>query len=158
MTDKQLARLRASMEKWGFIVPIVTNKDYLIADGEQRLTIAKQLGLKEVLVIRLPVDEVDRRILRQVLNKLRGEHDFMADAQEFLRIVEAGHEKDLKYLLQLSDNQLDKYLEALKEDQDPGVGVKSIYEVVIDCSSEQEQERVYNELTEKGYKCRVLIL
>lgn len=146
------------MEKWGFIVPIVTNKDYLIADGEQRLTIAKQLGLKEVLVIRLPVDEVDRRILRQVLNKLRGEHDFMADAQEFLRIVEAGHEKDLKYFLQLSDDQLDKYLEALKQEEDQGVGVKSIYEVVIDCSSEQEQERVYNELTEKGYKCRVLIL
>lgn len=146
------------MEKWGFIVPIVTNKDYLIADGEQRLTIAKQLGLKEVLVIRLPVDEVDRRILRQVLNKLRGEHDFMADAQEFLRIVEAGHEKDLKYFLQLSDDQLDKYLEALKQEKDQGVGVKSIYEVVIDCSSEQEQERIYNELTEKGYKCRVLIL
>jgi len=146
------------MEKWGFIVPIVTNKDYLIADGEQRLTIAKQLGLKEVLVIRLPVDEVDRRILRQVLNKLRGEHDFMADAQEFLRIVEAGHEKDLKYFLQLSDDQLDKYLEALKQEEDQSVGVKSIYEVVIDCSSEQEQERVYNELTEKGYKCRVLIL
>jgi ParB-like chromosome segregation protein Spo0J len=74
MSKEQHERLATSIKKWGFIVPIITNKDLLIADGEQRWTVAKSLGMKEVSVIRLPVEDVDRRLLRQVLNKLRGEH------------------------------------------------------------------------------------
>ena len=74
MSKDQLERLKTSIKKWGFIVPIITNKDLLIADGEQRYTAAKALGMTEVSVIRLPVEDVDRRLLRQVFNKLRGEH------------------------------------------------------------------------------------
>jgi len=37
-----------SIRKWRFIVPIITKKDLLVADGEQRLTAAKALGMKEV--------------------------------------------------------------------------------------------------------------
>lgn len=33
-----------------------------------------------------------------------------------------------------------------------------IFEVVISCSDEMEQEKLYNTLTEKGMKCRVLTL
>jgi hypothetical protein len=32
------------------------------------------------------------------------------------------------------------------------------FEVVVECQEESEQERTYNELTEKGYSCRVLTL
>lgn len=32
------------------------------------------------------------------------------------------------------------------------------YEVVIECNDEEEQEKVYNEMTEKGHSCRVLTL
>jgi ParB-like chromosome segregation protein Spo0J len=77
--------------KYGFIVPIITNKDLLIADGEQRLQEAKAIGMKQVQIIRLPVEDVDRRLLRQVLNKLKGEHEPKADAEEFQRIIDAGH-------------------------------------------------------------------
>jgi len=115
MTPKQLERLSSSVEKYGFIVPIITNKDLLIADGEQRLTVAQKLGMKQVSVIRLPVEDVDRRLLRQVLNKLRGEHELVADAMEFERIIQAGHEDDLKHLLDLSDSQLERYLAEIHE-------------------------------------------
>ena len=69
MSKDQLERLKTSIKKWGFIVPIITNKDLLIADGEQRYTAAKALGMAEVSVIRLPVEDVDRRLLRQVLKQ-----------------------------------------------------------------------------------------
>ena len=32
------------------------------------------------------------------------------------------------------------------------------YKIEIDCENEAEQERLYNEMTEKGYKCKVLTL
>jgi len=113
MTDRQHKALSQSIEKYGFIIPIITNEDYLIADGEQRLTVAQSLGMKEVPVIALPVKDIDRRLLRQVLNKLKGEHQHDLDAQEFLRIVEAGERQQLQDLIQLTDGDLQKHLDLL---------------------------------------------
>jgi len=59
--------LKKNIKKYGFIVPIITNNNFLVADGEHRLKAAKELGLKRVSVIKLDVDEVDRRILRLFL-------------------------------------------------------------------------------------------
>ena len=44
MGARQFEALKKSIKCWGFIVPIITNKDYLIADGEHRLEAAKALG------------------------------------------------------------------------------------------------------------------
>ena len=115
MDARQLEALKESIKRWGFIVPIIANKELLVADGEQRLTVARELGMKQVSVIRLPVKEVDRRLLRQVLNKLRGEHELLGDAYEFQRIIEAGQQESLKTLLLLNDHQIERYLEQLAE-------------------------------------------
>jgi ParB-like chromosome segregation protein Spo0J len=48
MSREQRNRLKTSIQKFGFIVPIITNKDLLIADGE-RLIIAKELAMPNVL-------------------------------------------------------------------------------------------------------------
>jgi ParB-like chromosome segregation protein Spo0J len=154
MGKEQLERLKASIENWGFIVPIITNKDLLIADGEQRYTAAKALGMTEVSVIRLPIEDVDRRLLRQVLNKLKGKHEKELDQLEYERIIQAGKEEDLKYLLMLSDDKLSGFL---NEDED-GVAFDESFEVVVECEDEQHQEAVFNKLTGEGYKCRVLTL
>ena len=152
MSKEQLERLKSSIKKWGFIVPIITNKDLLIADGEQRYTAAKALGMTEVSVIRLPVEDVDRRLLRQVLNKLRGEHQKDLDQAEFDRIIQAGREDDLKYLLMLSDEKLKN------SDEEKGISLAASFEVIIECDDETIQEAVYNKLICEGYKCRVLTL
>ena len=153
MSREQHERLKTSIKKFGFIVPIITNKDLLIADGEQRWIVAKELAMPNVLVIRLPVEEVDRRLLRQVLNKLKGTHDRELDAEEFEAIIELGREDDLKYLLNLSDDKLDGYL---KEEE--AIGYEKQFEVVVECEDEINQEATYNKLISEGYKCRVLTL
>ena len=138
MSKDQLERLKASIKKWGFIVPIITNKDLLIADGEQRYTAAKALGMTEVSVIRLPVEDVDRRLLRQVLNKLKGEHQKELDQAEYERIIEAGKEDDLKYLLMLSDEKLTNAL----SQEEKGINFDESFEVVIECEDEIHQEAI----------------
>jgi ParB-like chromosome segregation protein Spo0J len=153
MSKEQLERLKTSIQKWGFIVPIITNKDLLIADGEQRYTAAKALGMTEVSVIRLPVEDVDRRLLRQVLNKLKGEHQKDLDQAEYDRIIQAGRDEDLKYLLMLSDEKLHS-----PSDEERGVSLDATFEVVIECPDETQQEAVYNKLIGEGYRCRVLTL
>ncbi len=99
MSREQYDRLKASIQKFGFIVPIITNKDLLIADGEQRWIIAKELAMPNVLIIRLPIEEVDRHLIRQVLNKLKGTHDRELDAEEFETIIELGKKRTLSICL-----------------------------------------------------------
>ena len=54
MSLAQLDRLKASIKRWGDIVPVVTNSELLVADGAQRVTAMKELGMTECSVIRLP--------------------------------------------------------------------------------------------------------
>jgi ParB-like chromosome segregation protein Spo0J len=95
-----LDRLKVSIRRWGDIVPVVTNNELLVADGQQRITAMKELGMTECSVIRLPVKDVDRRLLRQVLNKLRGKHNKEMDSAEYLRIIDEGEKEELKLFLQ----------------------------------------------------------
>ena len=154
MSREQLDRLKKSIQKWGFIVPIITNKDLLIADGEQRWTAANELAMKEVSVVRLPVEDVDRRLLRQVLNKLRGDHERDLDAEEFRTIIDLGGEDDLKYLLGLTDDKLEGYL----RNEEPTVDYQESFEIIVECKDETEQEALYNKLLGDGYRCRVSTL
>jgi ParB-like chromosome segregation protein Spo0J len=153
MDRATLDRLKSSIEKFGFIDPIITNKDLLIADGEKRWTAAKELGMEKVSIIRLDVEEVTRLLIRQVENKVHGVHDRDVDSEQFETIIELGHEEDLKYLLDLSDDKLDGYL---KEEE--SIGYEKQFEVVVECEDEINQEAIYTKLVSEGYKCRVLTL
>jgi len=83
MDKKNYEALKKVIKKYGFIVPIITNKELVIADGYHRWKAARELGMTEVPVISLDVKEVDRKILRQVLNKLKGSHNEELDLEEF---------------------------------------------------------------------------
>jgi len=110
MSPRRFEALKKSISRYGFVVPIITNRDLVVADGEHRLQAAKALGFKQVTVVRLPVDEVDRRLIRQVMNKLRGEHDLFLDAEEYYRIV-CGDKRDLlKALVNETDLRIDNLL------------------------------------------------
>ncbi len=99
-----------SLQKYGFLFPIVTDKDLLVADGQQKAEVALEHDLPLVKVLRVPAGDIDRRILRQVLNKLRGTHDPDLDAKEFLRVIDAGERGTLKNLLAISDRELSKLI------------------------------------------------
>lgn len=113
---RQFRALKESIRRYGFVVPIITNKDLLVADGEHRLRAAKELGMSQVSVVRLPVSEVDRRMIRQVMNKIRGEHDLFLDAEEYYRIASEGSRDLLKTLLNESDLRINNLLR-LREPQ-----------------------------------------
>jgi ParB-like chromosome segregation protein Spo0J len=71
-TIKQQEQIWRSLQKYGWAYPIITNKNGVYADGEQRAEVCKQHNEFWVPILRLPVSDVDRRMLRQILNKLRG--------------------------------------------------------------------------------------
>src|SRR5665647_2165645 len=89
-TVKQREQIWKSLSKYGWTYPIIVNKDGVFADGEQRVEVLREHGEFFAPVLRLSVSDVDRRMLRQILNKLRGSHNKELDAAEFKRIADLG--------------------------------------------------------------------
>ena len=54
-TLKQQEQIWRSLQKYGWAYPIITNKDGVYADGEQRAEVCKQHGEFFAPVLRLPV-------------------------------------------------------------------------------------------------------
>jgi DNA modification methylase len=112
MSTKSYEALKRNIERYGFLIPVITNKEYKIADGFHRWKAARDLGVTEVPVIALDIDEVDRRMLRQILNKLRGEHDPGMDSVEYQFILEQGQGDIFEQLSTMSVADLDNHIEA----------------------------------------------
>ena len=79
ITRAELAKLKRSIQEFGFVQPILVNthpdrKDVVIG-GHQRLTAAEQLGLKEVPVTYVNLDKTKESLLNIALNKISGEWD-----------------------------------------------------------------------------------
>lgn len=155
MNQKQKDQVWHSLLKYGWIYPIITNKDGVFTDGEQRVEVCKAHGEFFGPVLRLPVNDVDRRLLRQTLNKLKGEHKRDLDDAEYARIIAAGQEEELRLLLGAVGEKM------------PQVGdfelagsskIFESYEVIVECKDESDQKKLFERFKGEGLKCRVLSL
>ena len=74
--DKEYQKIKKSIEEFGYVEPIIINKDNTIIGGHQRLTILKDLGYEEVEVIQIDIDKTKEKALNIALNKITGEWDY----------------------------------------------------------------------------------
>lgn len=153
-TIRQQEQIWSSLQKYGWAYPIITNKDGVYADGEQRAEVCKQHGEFFAPVLRLPVTDVDRRMLRQILNKLRGKHNKELDTAEYMRIIEQGEKDYLKALLAAVGERLPEEL----LEHEFSVSIPATYEIIVECKDEVDQKRIYEKLKLEGYKLRILTL
>lgn len=111
LSKDQMESLKLTMEKFGYLAPVILNKDFTVIDGEHRVKIYQELGKKEIQAYIIDVDSIDLKILRQLMNKLRGEHDKQKDALEFKSIFEAGKLDEFSKLLSASKESFEYILE-----------------------------------------------
>ena len=111
-TKEQIAAIKKSFHRFGYLVPIIVNESYEIGDGEHRALIYKELGIKEIPAYVVPKinDDIERRLLRQTMNKLRGEHEPKLDAQEIALIFKNDKLDNLAELLAQDRQTLEKIL------------------------------------------------
>jgi ParB-like chromosome segregation protein Spo0J len=153
-TIRQQEQIWNSLQKYGWTYPILTNKDGILVDGEQRTEICKQHGEFYAPVLRLPVSDVDRRMLRQILNKLKGKHNKELDAAEYMRIIEQGEKDCLRALLASVGEKLPQEL----LEQGLSVSIPATYEIIVECKDEANQKSIFEKLKSEGYKLRILTL
>jgi len=87
ISNKQYEDLKASMEKFGCVDPIIINinpdRQNVVVGGHQRLRILRELGAEKVPTVSVNLSEKDERELNVRLNKSGGEWDMDILANEF---------------------------------------------------------------------------
>ena len=142
----QEANLKASLEKFGVVEPIIFNKQTgFIVGGHFRIRELKKLGIKEVDCVIVDLSPEDEKELNIRLNANTGEWD--------MELLSEWDKQDLEeWGLEL------EWGEETKSPNDISDNLEMEYKIEVLTINEKEQEQLYNDLTEKGYECRILTL
>lgn len=117
LTQKQMHGLYKSMEKYGYLVPCIIDQNGLIADGEHRALVYKQMGIKEIPCYKLKFEsDAERRMLRQIMNKLHGEHDMRMDADELASIFQNNQLAELSEMIAHQQHDLEQLVQRYRPD------------------------------------------
>ena len=103
--DEEYKKIKNSINKFGYVDPIIINEDNTIIGGNQRGTVLKDLGYNEIDVIRLNLNKTEEKALNVALNKISGEWD----NEKLYEVLKDFGEDD--FLLTGFDNQEFKDLE-----------------------------------------------
>jgi len=87
LTEKQHKELTDSLQKFGFVDPVLVNKNKarknIIIGGHQRVKVATMLGIEKVPCVELDLNEEQEKELNVRLNKNTGEWDWDMLANNF---------------------------------------------------------------------------
>ena len=115
MTDAQMAGLEKFMKKRGFAVEVWLNEqsdgNYTVIDGEHRIRVLIKNGIKYVHAKIFKVPYTEHRMMRQIANKLSGEHDKKQDALEFKEIFDKKQLENFAEFLGEPIEEFEKILE-----------------------------------------------
>jgi len=155
-SDEQVAQIAASIREFGFNAPVLVDGENGIIAGHGRVLAARKLGLKEVPCVRLlHLTDTQRRAYVLADNKLA----LNAEWDEEMLELELSDLREIDYDISLTGfNESENLTSHENEQQKPEVQIHSVFEVVAECQHEEEQQMVYNILTEKGIKCRLSTL
>ena len=109
--DEEYQKIKNSIEKFGYVDPIIINEDGTIIGGHQRRTVLLDLGFDEVDVIVVALEKNDEKALNVALNKISGEWDQKAlkdllaelDLSEYDFTLTGFNQKELDELIELTD-------------------------------------------------------
>jgi len=154
LTKDQYSQLKDSITRFGLVDPLIVNKNKerknILVGGHQRFKIAKEMGIDEIPCVEVDLTLDAEKELNIRLNKNVGEWDYDALANYF----DVGELTDWGF----SNDELQFYEDEEKEIKDLSNDLNNMYEVIIECQSEQEQELVYDKLIKESYNCRILTL
>jgi len=116
--SEQIDKIASSIKSYGFIQPIVTDKDNEVIIGHGRLKAAKKLGLSEVPVIKHEeLTESEIKALRLADNRI-AETDWEAEklAVELEQLTESDDFEELIH--GFNEDELSEYLDSLTDEGD----------------------------------------
>lgn len=140
--DKEYQKIKKSIEEFGYVEPIIINKDNTIIGGHQRITVLKDLGYEEVDVIQIDIDKTKEKALNIALNKITGEWDYAMLGDLLLDLDEQNYD------LEITGFDLDE-IEGIMAP----LGLEEKKEVIeddFDCTPPEEPKAKYGDIYQLG--------
>ncbi len=153
-TAEQIEEIKKSIQEFGNNDPIAIDENSFIIEGEGRYLAQKDMGMKEIEVIRLThLNEEQKVAYMLVHNKLTMNTGFDLDLlEEELSKISSIDMKEFEFDIK----EIEEELKEEEQSQEPSFNYKEQYGVIVICKDEVEQEKVYNTLLDQGYECKVV--
>lgn len=155
-SDEQVAQIAASIKEFGFINPVVIDGENGVIAGHGRIMAAKLLGLDEVPCVKADhLTDAQRKAYVIADNQLA----LNAGWDEELLKVELESLEELDFdlgLLGFEDDFLEEVFEGEEEKEIKEMLPDEEIGLYVYVDSETEQEKIFNEMEERGYKCKIL--
>jgi hypothetical protein len=171
-TERGAKMLENSLNRYGAGRSVLADKDGMMIAGNQTLKAAMDAGIEDVLEIEtdgktlvvvkrtdLDLDNPDDTSAVELgyMDNRSHEVSFNLDTQQIAADVEAGVDMSLMY----TPGELDLLVPELDDDDDIDVGgaktISDQFICFVECASEQDLAALFQELQERGYKCRLLL-
>lgn len=153
-SESQIKQIASSIREFGFTNPILIDDQGTIIAGHGRVMAAKVLQLDKVPTITLgALSDAQRKAYVIADNKLALNAGW--DTEVLLAEIESL--QDLNFDTQLLGFSADELAEMLNIEEKPlkEESYAEIFNIIVECDDEMEQEKIFNQLESEGYKCRV---
>lgn len=79
--DAEFEKIKNSITEFGYVDPVIVNKDLTVVGGHQRITVLKSLGYTEIDCVVIDIDKTKEKALNIALNKVSGfwDEELLAD-------------------------------------------------------------------------------
>lgn len=147
---KKLVKSIKEFPKMMELRPMVVNNDNIVLGGNMRLKALKELGYKSIPKewVKSADQLTEEEQRRFIISDNVGFGDWEWDLVQ--------NDWDLE---ELEDWGLDvPVFEKEDEINEESSEYSKRFEIIIECRDEEDQEKTYNQMIERGYKCRVLTL
>lgn len=152
--DNAVDTVAKSIQKYGFRNPLIVDDAGIVWCGNTRLKAAKKLKLKEVpCIVVNDLTEQQMTELALLDNKTNEiaewDTDMLSDILKSVDLSEFDLDWNVDDVLE-TPNEIDR--------KDISDTVQSQYELIVDCEDENNLEKLYNEMTQRGYQCKISTL
>lgn len=158
-SESQIKQIAASIKEFGFINPVIIDDKNGIIAGHGRVLAAELLKIEKVPVIKVDhLSEQQKKAYILADNKLtlNSEWDMQMLSIELLDLKNNDFDinitgfsmPELKSIFGDSDGE--------GSSGDNSGEQKTEYLIVIECDNEEQQSKLYQELSDKGYKMRLM--
>ena len=147
--DEKYKKLVKSIENFPNMLeirPIVVDENMMVLGGNMRLKACKDAGLTEVPVIvasELTEEQKKEFIIKDNVGFGEWDWEMLANEWEPLELQDWG--------LDFPDIEIPEVEDIAGDEQK-----SPVFDVNVQCISEDEQQQVFNMLVEKGYKCNTV--
>lgn len=129
--DEEYIKIKNSIINFGYVEPIIINKDFTVIEGHQRLKVLKELNYEKIECIVVDLDKTQEKALNIALNKISGEWNTEKLENLLQELLQENFDVNLTgFDSEEIDNILNEYLDTEEDEFDIDEAINEIQEPI----------------------------